>query len=127
MKVYLAGPMRGLPQNNHPAFFAAAKRWEDQGHEVMNPAQTSRAMGYNGALADTDPHRRLVMYLDIGCIYHAEAVVVLPGWERSGGATVEVALAVFLQLPIFDAETGNQIYPEHAPWSIVKEVTEQRG
>lgn len=42
MRVYLAGPMRGLPQFNFPAFDAGAATLEALGHEVFNPADRDR-------------------------------------------------------------------------------------
>jgi hypothetical protein len=36
--VYLAGPMRGIPQFNFPAFMAAAKQLQKEGYHVFNPA-----------------------------------------------------------------------------------------
>ena len=38
-KVYIAGPMSGLPELNHPAFFEVAEAFEEGGWEVFNPAE----------------------------------------------------------------------------------------
>jgi len=39
LRLYLSGPMRGIPEQNHPAFHAAAQRLRLIGHEVYNPAE----------------------------------------------------------------------------------------
>lgn len=38
-RIYIAGPMTGLPELNFPAFHAAAKVLRAQGHHVENPAK----------------------------------------------------------------------------------------
>lgn len=39
MKLYIAGPMTGLPDLNFPAFHAEAARLRALGYEVSNPAE----------------------------------------------------------------------------------------
>lgn len=38
-RLYLAGPMTGLPDFNYPAFHAAAAAWRAAGWTVANPAE----------------------------------------------------------------------------------------
>ena len=38
-RVYIAGPMTGLPDFNYPAFNAAAAKLRALGLEVLNPAE----------------------------------------------------------------------------------------
>lgn len=112
MKLYLAGPMRGLPEWNFPTFRDAKKRLEEQGHHVFCPATMATAQGYGEGFscepgtAEADSHLRHVMQNDVTSLMHSEAIALLPGWESSRGATVEVALAQFLGLKILDATTG---------------------
>jgi hypothetical protein len=103
MKGYLAGPMRGYDQFNFPAFDAAAvilRRW---GHEVVNPAERDRDAGFDetrNELADFD--MRAAIMWDLDAICSSDCVWVLPGWQSSSGCAVELALARFLGIPIFE-------------------------
>ena len=38
-KIYLSGPMTGLPEWGFPAFYAAEAKWIAAGWAVMNPAR----------------------------------------------------------------------------------------
>lgn len=126
MRVYIAGPMRGLPGWNFPAFDDARDRWRAAGHVAFSPADTDRALGYAAAAGfngDGSPeHLKHVMLLDVACVFHADAIALLPGWERSRGATVEVALGQFLGLRFFDAVTMKEVYPPRAPWGQLADV-----
>ena len=106
MRIYIAGPMTGLPEYNFPAFDKAAAILTAQGHEVFNPAQNDRDHGFDGAgLAGHEAERlgfslRRALKQDLSWICdHAEAVAVLDGWHRSKGALTETALAVALGIP----------------------------
>lgn len=101
MKLYLAGPMRGLPESNFPAFDAATARLRFQLHEVFSPAERDRQDGVNC-------HNRDIAYfmgVDLPEVCKADAVAVLPGWKQSQGCTIELAVADALGKPILDAET----------------------
>ena len=96
MRVYLAGPMRGVPKSNFAAFdFAADKLRED--HIVFSPADNDRETDNQGA--DFDIRRALRDDTRWICM-HADAVALLPGWENSKGAKAELALAEALGLTI---------------------------
>jgi len=94
MKVYISGPMRGLPEKNRPAFNTAAERWTLAGHKVFNPATLEKE---GRTYAD-------YMRLNIKALLKVEAVVVLRGWEDSEGASLEVAIAQCLDIPIYYEE-----------------------
>lgn len=111
MKIYLAGPMRGIPQFNFPRFFEEAKKLRFAGHVVFNPAEHDMAeygpeilQSDKGDLADiksTGFSLRNSLALDTNWICrHADAIALLPGWEKSKGATAEKALADALGLEI---------------------------
>jgi hypothetical protein len=99
--IYLAGPMTGLPQFNFPAFDAAAAMLSEQGHTVFNPAQMDRDVGFDPATTVVSKEfLRDALRRDLSAICDCDAVAMLPGWERSGGARVEWTLATHLGLEI---------------------------
>jgi len=112
MKIYLAGPMRGYPNFNFPAFDMAAARLRDQGHQVFSPADHDRqVIGADALINETGDEDELAaksqytindaLAADTTYIcQHATAVALLPGWEKSTGAQAERALAVALGLSI---------------------------
>lgn len=101
MKVYLAGPMTGLPQFNFPAFDAAAEKLRLLGLDVFNPAQMDRDLGFDpSGGAVTQEFLRDAMRRDLSAICDADSIAMLPGWEKSGGARVEWMLAVHLGLKV---------------------------
>jgi hypothetical protein len=110
MVIYIAGPMRGKPEYNYPAFDEAARRIGKR-HEVINPARMDRDAGWTvesiAALSSHDMGKfiRDAMQRNTWFLCHAEAIALLPGWENSVGTAVEIALGKMLGLAILDAET----------------------
>jgi hypothetical protein len=103
--------MRGYPQFNFPAFHAAAAHLRAQGHVVFNPAErdeeahgkevSNSPTGDLKDVAHTGFNHREAMKADaIWICDHADAIALLPGWEKSKGATAELALAECLGLEI---------------------------
>jgi len=85
----------------------------------MTPAQTTRALGYVPTdVTCSRRHLQHVMSVDMACIYACDAIALLPGWEQSIGATVEVALAQWLSLPIYDAIAMVELAIPMKPWSL---------
>jgi hypothetical protein len=111
MKIYIAGPMTGLPEYNFPAFDKAADILTESGHHVFNPAQNDRDHGFNATGLEGHEAEQLGFSLrralkqDLSWICdHAEALVLLEGWERSRGVRAEMALAEALGLPKYEME-----------------------
>jgi len=95
--LYLAGPMRGLPGFNYPAFNAAADRLRAKGFRVHNPV-------------DHEPQDATVRHYvaaDMTALSRCDGIALLPGWESSVGARCELTTAVlWLKLPVYDATDG---------------------
>lgn len=107
MRVYLAGPMTGLPAWNFPAFDRAAAHGRSLGFDVVSPADLDRDAGFDpdhdadiagGVLRD-------VVRRDLDAILSADAIALLPGWENSKGARAELFVAHWLHLRVLDATT----------------------
>lgn len=102
-RVYIAGPMTGLPEYNYPAFFAAEDRFVAAGWEVLNPARHD--VSWITEDMDPDEVRAAFMKIDIEDVMRADAIALLPGWEASKGAKAELAVARVLLKEILNAET----------------------
>lgn len=104
MKVYIAGPMTGIADFNYPAFHAAAARVADHGWEPLNPAVQDLTFA-NEHEGEHEVIRAHYLFRDILMVLEADALAVLPGWQRSTGADLEVHIARVLGKPLYDAVT----------------------
>jgi hypothetical protein len=90
MNIYISGPVTGVPENNLPAFSAAAFRVMDAGHTPIVPHDfVQKGMTWEDS-----------MRVCIRVMMSADAVLVLPGWEGSRGALVEVRIARDIGMPV---------------------------
>jgi hypothetical protein len=103
MKIYLAGPMTGLKDFNHPAFHHLAEQWRDRGYTVFNPAET-----FDG---DTTRPRADYLREEIKSLLQADGIALMPGWRESLGARHELLTAQLLELPAFHAQYHVSIKP----------------
>lgn len=92
MKLYLAGPMRGYPDCNFPAFHKAAAELRAAGYEVWSPAENDVVIGLTSVTAQ-NVKLKDAMRLDLPALLDQDAIAVLEGWERSTGATLEAYVA----------------------------------
>lgn len=105
MRVYLSGPMTGIPEHNFPAFRAHAAALRAQGYDVVSPAEIEEGDSWEKCLR-----------LDIRELCTCDAIALMPGWEGSKGANLELHVAHRLGMqvmhlpPVFDlaAHLGRQ-------------------
>jgi len=90
-RIYLSGPMTGLPEFNFPAFHAAAARLRALGLDVVNPAEIN---------AETGGDWHDYLKADIKALCDCTALALLPGWMHSNGAHLELHIALRLGLRI---------------------------
>lgn len=90
-RIYIAGPMTGIPEHNYPAFDAAAAKLRAEGYAVTSPAE----------LHGDDVSQSWDWYLrrDIAALVECDEIALLPGWINSRGARLEHHVAAMLGMP----------------------------
>jgi nucleoside 2-deoxyribosyltransferase len=89
-QIYLAGPMNGYPEKNHPAFHLAAKKLREVGFIVISPAEKPYEE------TDINTWQEALSY-DVGeCVCKSDGIAVLPGFNESKGGALEVLNAIAL-------------------------------
>ena len=96
-RLFLSGPMTGLPDWNFPAFRAQSRALRGQGFEVLCPSEL-----FGGD--QTQPYTAY-MRLNLRHVTECDAVALLPGWMTSRGAGMETQVAEWLGLPWVNAHT----------------------
>lgn len=115
---YIAGPMRGIPYGNFPAFDKAAKIARDNGLSVISPAEMDRAEGFDPVMDELTPEiLRRIIQRDTNAIQtlnpeRGDGLLLLPGWARSVGCQAEVPLALWLGLKF------KEIFPDAAEYEL---------
>lgn len=112
---YIAGPMRGYKNYNFDVFNWTAKLLRSRGWEVHNPAENDMKFGsqedVDRAISEVEQRfptanpLKLFLRQDLNDILHSDCVFVLPGWQDSQGAIVEVFVARGTGTPVYDFET----------------------
>lgn len=90
-RLYIAGAMSGYPDFNYPAFNNAAKHLIARGYTVLNPTQVDVPKG-----SPWETYMRAT----IPMMLRATGVATLPDWRESRGASIEVALAQDIGMPV---------------------------
>lgn len=96
MKLYIAGPMTGLPEFNYPAFDAAEQQLQAEGFAVLNPTSIEADNPTPGTPQRWDWYMRRAIRL----VLEADGLALLPGWSTSTGAKLELSIALRLGLEI---------------------------
>jgi len=112
--IYIAGPMRGKPFFNFPAFDAAHDKMEDEGWDAISPADMDREHGFDALDMDPDSDWNDIsqvpftidecMERDLEAVKKADAIYMLKGWQDSTGAQAEYWFAKWRQKEILFEE-----------------------
>ena len=91
VRLYLSGPMTGIPGLNRPSFAAVEHFLTEAGYQVTNPAHND--------VPDEAP-RAEHLRADLRVLLDCDGVATLPGYTRSRGARLEVRVAAGLDMPV---------------------------
>lgn len=111
-RLYIAGPMTGLPESNYPAFRAAAEELSAIGYDIEDPSTNENPTpdDYHGWLR-----------AGLAQLIRCDGVALLHGWEASGGARLEVNVAATLGMRVapLGSWTGALVVIEPLPMKVV--------
>lgn len=93
-RIYLSGPMTGLPDYNYPAVNTEAARLRALGYTAENPAENPAP-----ARKEWELYMRTALRQMLTC----DAVAFLPGWNEPRGPNVEIELALHLGMAVMQA------------------------
>lgn len=89
--VYIAGPMTGMPNNNHESFNLMEHLLKQRGATVMNPCDHDVP----------DKPYEILLQMAFQKMLLARIVVFLLGWKNSTGAKREHQIAKWLKYTIY--------------------------
>jgi hypothetical protein len=106
--------MTGYPKWNFPAFFDAEYQLEELGYEVINPAHNDGATvqeALESAGPVNSPNNLWSDYMkrDLPHVLNVDMVCLLPGWQKSKGASLEVTVAKAIGLPLMVLKEGQLV------------------
>lgn len=81
--IYISGPMEGV-ENYEKNFRRAENYLENQGYEVVNPAN----------IDVTGMSREEILDMDLKLLRECDAICMLKGWQQSCGANREYGFAL---------------------------------
>lgn len=89
--IYVSGPVTGMRDGNRPAFERAARELRGAGYRARIPHDDA---------APGTPWVAAMRTTLMAILAQADGLAMLPGWERSRGASLERAVALALGMPV---------------------------
>lgn len=124
--------MTGHEHYNLRAFEYAAAQWRDAGHDAETPFEANSRVWRRHHGRDFDPTKDVcdwgdpilseMLAEDFAVLCGADAIALLPGWEKSKGARSELLVALNLGKRVFDAAT---FQPLHLKASVAVDRTDE--
>lgn len=118
-KIYVSGPMSGLPLDNFPAFKAVTAKLRARGYDVVCPTEVNPGVGKPAPDAPREVHDAYwseCIRADIAAMAaECGAIVLIPGWQYSKGAHMELGAAHRFAMRIVQLE---ELLPRHEWFDI---------
>jgi hypothetical protein len=93
MKIYISGPVTGMPNDNELAFLEAERKLKELDYIPVNPVRLCKEAGI------TEWHA-CMNEICIPALMECDAMILLDGWQKSKGANVEIDEARLHHIPI---------------------------
>ena len=133
MKYYLAGPMTGYPQFNFPMFKSVTAGLRKIGYEIVSPLETDEPEMQEIAWKSTDGAHDAqftetwgeVLAKDVILIAdEIEGIILLPKWNKSKGARLEVFVALMCGHPVWTVNPDTLNMRVISPKTIMEKISE---
>lgn len=115
-KVYISGPIFGQQDGNKNAFKEAELKFNAMNFEAVNPHELHGIdweNQWNEKLSKREitvmEHWAGYMKTDIAALVKCDFLALLPNWESSKGANIEIAIAKSLGMPIINATDMQEV------------------
>lgn len=112
MRVYVSGPIKGMPDGNRREFAYRTAEIEADGNTAVNPhtidhAHEGECIGPAITDREDDPHHYgCYLRADIIELLKCDAISLLPGWAGSLGAQTELSVAKACGIPMYQISAG---------------------
>jgi hypothetical protein len=96
-KIYISGPITGMPNLNREAFEQEAERIRTMGNTPINPHLFCKGIEesypWDTMTEDQQWRAYMVQCIRVMHCWEIDAIHLLPGWENSRGAVIEEMIA----------------------------------
>jgi len=98
-KLFISGPMTGIPHYNVENFNRYAEMARKLGYRVVNPVEMARRIGIKKVLSDKKVFKKLIE-AELEAIKDCDAILMLDWWQNSPGAKKELRVALGVRLDV---------------------------
>lgn len=132
MKYYLAGPMTGYAKFNFPLFTEVTSGLRYLGYDITSPVETDepdmQEIAWKSETGEHDEQFKEtwgeVLAKDVLLIADSmESVILLPQWNKSKGARLEVFVAVLCGYPIYTVNPATLNMRIITPKTIMEKIS----